>query len=113
LIAFVDLKKAFDRVPTEILWWALRQLGVEEWIVKVIKTLYETVTTAFKNMYGESREFSVKVGVLQGSVLSPLLFTMVLKTLLRVFREDLPWELLYADDLALMAESEEKVVRKA
>jgi hypothetical protein len=111
-IAFVDLEKAFDRVPREVLWWALRQLGVEEWIVNVIKTLYENVTTAVKNMHGESGEFGVKVGVHQGSVLSPLLFTMVLEALSRVFREGLPWELLYADDLALMADSEEKLLEK-
>ena len=32
-IAFVDLEKALDRVPRKIIWWALRKLGVEEWIV--------------------------------------------------------------------------------
>lgn len=28
--AFVDLEKAFDRVPRKVLWWAMRKLGVEE-----------------------------------------------------------------------------------
>ena len=28
--AFVDLEKAFDRVPGNVVWWALRKLGVEE-----------------------------------------------------------------------------------
>ena len=32
-MAFVDLVKAFDRVPREVVWWALRYLGVDEWIV--------------------------------------------------------------------------------
>ena len=35
--AFVDLEKAFDRVPRKVLWWALRSLGVEEWAVRVIQ----------------------------------------------------------------------------
>ena len=37
-----------DRVPREVLWWALRHVGVEEWLVNVIKSLYEGVTTAVK-----------------------------------------------------------------
>ena len=36
-MAFVDLEKAFDRVPREVVWWALRYLGVDEWIVSVIE----------------------------------------------------------------------------
>ena len=32
-MAFVDLEKAFDGVPRKIIWWVLRKLGVEEWIV--------------------------------------------------------------------------------
>ena len=33
-LAFVDLEKAFDRVPRKVLWWSMRKLGVDEWIVK-------------------------------------------------------------------------------
>ena len=40
-MAFVDLEKAFDRVPREVVRWALRYLGVDEWIVSVIKSMYE------------------------------------------------------------------------
>ena len=44
--------------------------------------------------------------------MSPLLFTIVLEALSREFRCGLPWELLYADDLDLMAESEDKLMEK-
>ena len=54
----------------------------------------------------------MKGGVHQGSVLSPLLFNIVLEALSREFREGLPWELLYADDLALMAETKEKLLKR-
>ena len=35
--AFVDLEKAFDHMPRKVLQWALRNLGVEEWAVRVIQ----------------------------------------------------------------------------
>lgn len=111
-IAFIDLEKAFDRVPREVVWWALRKVGVDEWLIDVIKAMYLGTTTAVKTKDGLSDEFEVKVGVHQGSVLSPLLFTIVLEALSREFREGLPWELLYADDLALLAESEELLMKK-
>ena len=38
-MAFVDLEKAFDRVPREVVWWALRYLSVDEWIVSMIKAM--------------------------------------------------------------------------
>ena len=111
-LAFVDLEKAFDRVPREVLWWSLRKLEVDEWMVSVIKSMYDGATTAVKLKGGESKEFEVQVGVHQGSVLSPLLFTIVLEALSKEFRKGLPWELLYADDLALMAESRAELLVK-
>ena len=39
-MAFVDLEKAFDRFPRDVIWWALRELGVEEHVVSVIQTMY-------------------------------------------------------------------------
>ena len=48
---------------------------------------------------GFSKEFGVKVGVHQGSVLNPLLFIIVLEALLSEFRAGVPWEDLYADYL--------------
>ena len=61
--------------------------------------MYEDATSMVKLNNRESRGFDVKVGVHQGSVLSPLLFIIVLEALSREFR-GLPLELLYADDLS-------------
>ena len=52
-----------------------------------------------------SDPINVSVGVHQGSVLSPLLFIIVMEALSREFRTGCPWELLYADDLLIVAES--------
>jgi hypothetical protein len=111
-MAFVDLEKAFDRVPREVLWWSLRQMKVDEWLVKVIMSMYDDVTTAVKVKGKASDDFEVKVGVHQGSVLSPLLFIIVLEALSQHFRCGLPWELLYADDLVIIAETEGELMEK-
>ena len=111
-MAFVDLEKAFDRVPREVVWWALRSLGVDEWLVSVIQAMYADTSTMVKLNGKVSKGFGVRVGVHQGSVLSPLLFIIVLEALSRGFRGGLPMELLYADDLVLLADSEEGLVDK-
>ena len=54
--------------------------------------------------------FEVKVGVHQGSILSMLLFVIVLEALSHKFRSGFPWKDLNADDL-IIAESLEECVR--
>ena len=46
--AFVDLERAFDRVPREVVRWALRQLGVEEWLVQTVMAMYESARTVVR-----------------------------------------------------------------
>ena len=57
-----------------------------------------------------SKEFEIGVVVHQGSVLSPLFFILVLEALSREFRTGVPWELLYADDLAVIADTLEECI---
>ena len=111
-MAFVDLEKAFDRLPRKVIWWALRKLGVEEWIVRLVQGMYAVTQSRVGVGEGYSEEFEVKVGVHQGSVLSPLLFIIVLEALSREFRSGVPWEDLYTDDLVIIAESLEECVRR-
>ena len=89
--AFVDLEKAFDRVPREVVRWTLRQLGVDEWLVQVVMMMYERARTVVRTKQGCSTEFEVKVGVHQGSVLSPLLFVAVMEVVTWGVKEGLPW----------------------
>ena len=75
-MAYVDLEKAFDCVPLKVIWWALRKLGVEEWIVRLVQGMYTNAQSRVRVGEGFSKEFEVKVRVHQGSVLSPMLFIM-------------------------------------
>ena len=89
---FVDLEKAFDSVPWKVNWWALRKLGVGEWIVQLVQGMYPYARSRVSVGEGFSQEFEVKVGVHQGSVFSPLLFIIVLEALTREFRAGRkPW----------------------
>ena len=85
---------------------------MDGWIVNAIKALYADATAAVKLKNDVNKEFPLTVGVLQGSVLSPLLFNIVLEALSKEFKVGLPWELLSADDLVVLAESEEPLLAK-
>ena len=110
--AFVDLEKAFDRVPRKVLWWALQKVGIPEWIVHVIQVIYQNARSQVRVNNLFSDVFDVQVGVHQGSVLSPLLFIIVLEALSREFCVSCPWELLYADDLVLIADTMDELLSK-
>src|SRR6476619_2559526 len=64
-MAFVDLEKAFDRVPREVLWWALRKMNVPEQLLEVIQAIYNHAKTAVRTQNGIEEEFEIKVGVHQ------------------------------------------------
>ena len=103
--AFIDLEKAFDRVPGKVLWWALQKVGVPEWILRVIQVMYQNARNQVRVNNLLSGVFDVKVCVHQGSVLSPLLFIIVLEVLFRELCTSYPWELVYSDDLVLLADT--------
>ena len=103
--AFVDLEKAFDRVPRKVIWWALRTAGVDEWIVRIVQSMYDGSRSRIRVDDSYSDNIVVSVGVHQGSVLSPLLFIIVLEALSRDSRVGCPWDIFYADDLVITAES--------
>ena len=111
-MAFVDLEKAFDRVPRKVIWWALRKLGVDEWIVRLVQGMYSNARRRVRVGEGYSEELEVKIGVHHGSVLSTLLFIIVLEALSLEFRCGVPWEDPYADDFVIIAESLEEYVRR-
>ena len=76
-MCFIDLEKAFDRVPRKVLEWAMRKRGIPEAMVREGMSLYEGAKTRVRLGLELSEEFEVKVGVHQGSVLSPLVFAIV------------------------------------
>jgi len=78
---FVDLEKAFDMLPREVIRWAMRKLGVEEWLVSAVMPMYTGAKTVVRTVYDNSSRFEVKVGMHQGSALSPLLFVISIEAI--------------------------------
>ncbi|KAK3529268.1 hypothetical protein QTP70_022984 [Hemibagrus guttatus] len=63
---FVDLEKAYDRVPREELWYCMRKSGVAEKYVRVVQDMYERSRTVVRCAVGQTEEFNVEVGLHQG-----------------------------------------------
>ncbi|KAK2919151.1 hypothetical protein Q8A73_003522 [Channa argus] len=106
---FVDLEKAYDRVPREELWYCMRTSGVAEKYVRVVQDMYESCKTVVRCAVGVTEEFKVEVGLHQGSALSPFLFALVMDRLTDEVRQESPWTMMFADDIVICSESREQV----
>ena len=58
-LCFVDLEKAFDRVPRKVMEWALRKKSLLEVLMKAVMSLYEDSRTKVRVGSGLSEEFGV------------------------------------------------------
>ncbi|KAK3544182.1 hypothetical protein QTP86_006029 [Hemibagrus guttatus] len=106
---FIDLEKAYDRVPREELWYCMRKSGVAEKYVRVVQNMYERSRTVVRCAVGQTEEFNVEVGLHQGSALSPFLFAIVMDQLSEEVRQESPWTMMFADDIVICSESREQV----
>ncbi|KAK3532785.1 hypothetical protein QTP86_028154, partial [Hemibagrus guttatus] len=106
---FVDLEKAYDRVPREELWYCMRKSGVAEKYVRVVQDMYERSRTVVRCAVSQTEEFKVELGLHQGSALSPFLFAMVMDQLSEEVRQESPWTMMFAGDIVVCSESREQV----
>ena len=89
---FVNLEKAYDKVPREELWYCMRMSQVVEKYVKIVQDMYEDSVTTVRCAVGLTEWFKVEVGLHQGSALRPFLFTMVLDRLTNEVRAGVSME---------------------
>ena len=72
LIAFLDLEKTFDRVPTEKLWMAMAEYMVPADLQIAIKSKYKTNKSRVSTNIRSGEWFTTESGVRQGSIVSPI-----------------------------------------
>ncbi|GKD31876.1 retrovirus-related pol polyprotein LINE-1 [Tanacetum coccineum] len=106
-MAFLDLEKAYDSVPRELIWKTLVDKGSLRRYIKVIRDMYDGAKTHVRTSIGNTEFFPVDVGLHQGSAISPYLFALILDELSMEIQEDIPWCLIFADDIVLVSESAE------
>jgi Reverse transcriptase (RNA-dependent DNA polymerase) len=102
---FIDLEKAYDKIPRNIMWWTLKRKLVPTKCVTLIKDVYTNIVTYVRACDGESDTFPIKIGLHQGSVLSPYIFALVMDEIIKDIQGDIAWCMLFADDVVLIDES--------
>jgi hypothetical protein len=109
---FIDLEKAYDKVPRNIMWWALQKHKISTKYITLIKDMYDNVVTSVRTSDGDTNNFSINIGLHQGSTLSPYLFDLVMDEVIRDIQCGIPWCMLFADDVVLVDESRMRVDQK-
>ena len=74
--------------------------------------MYNNVVTSVRTNDGNTDYFPIKIGLHQGSALSPYLFALVMDEVTRNIQRDIPWCMLFVDDVVLVDESQAEVNRK-
>ena len=117
---FIDYAKAFDCVDHNKLWKILKEMGIPDHLTCLLRNLYAGQEATVRTGHGTTDWFHIGKGVCQGCILSPCLFNLYAEYIMRNAGLD-EWQaeikiarrninnLRYADDITLMAGSEEEL----
>jgi Reverse transcriptase (RNA-dependent DNA polymerase) len=67
--------------------------------------MYTNIVTCVRACDGESDVFPIKIELHQGSALSSYIFTLMMNEIINDIQGDIPWCILFADDVVLIDES--------
>ena len=117
---FMDQAKAFDCVDHNKLWKILKEMEIPDHLTSLLRNLYASQEATVRTGYGTTDWFQIGKGVHQGCILSPCLFNLHAKYIMRnagleeaqagikIARRNIN-NLRYADDTTLVAESKEEL----
>ena len=115
---FIEYAKAFDCVDHNKLWKILQEKGIPDYLTCLLRNLYTSQEATVRTRHERRDWFQIGKGVRQGCMLSPCLFNLHAEYIIRNAGLDEAqarikiagrntYNLRYADDTTLMAESEE------
>ena len=117
---FIDYAKGFDCVDHNKLWKILKGMGIQEHLTCLLRNLYAGQEATLRTGQAPTDWFQIGKGVHQGCMLSPCLFNLYAKCIMRnagleeaqagikIAGRNIN-NLRYADDTTLMAESEKEL----
>ena len=118
-IIYVDMMKCFDSIYRNALWLKLYKTGIRGKILQIVKDMYENVKSCVKSCSSYSDYFRYSVGLRQGEVMSPLLFSLFVEDLEMFLQHNIESGLtiddillillLFADDMAIFGKTPEEV----
>lgn len=118
-VCFVDLKRCFDSINRNALWYKLYNTGIQGRLLRVIRDMYSKVKSCVKQCDSYSEYFEYAVGLRQGEVISPILVSLFMEDLELYLQQDVNSGLLiddivlilllFADDMALIGRSVEEL----
>lgn len=109
VVIFGDIKAAYDSVDLALLWTKLAQTGLPPAMQRIVRSLFTSIHSHIAIAGKESPRFEHTAGVLQGSILSPMLYSVYINDLaatLRGIRDCPTTTFLYADDIAILADDD-------
>ena len=117
---FIDYAKAFDCVDHNKLWKILKEMGIPDHLICLLRNLYAGQKATVRTGHGTTEWFQIGRGVSQGCILSPCLFNLYAEYIMRnagleeaqagikIAGRNIN-NLRYTDDTTLMTESEEEL----
>ena len=106
-VLFLDLKAAYDSVNHDILFQKLEKFNIDEDVINSIKKIY---SSSILRLSPKSDLININQGVLQGSLISPILFNLYINDLIEELSK-IGYDVLgYADDIAVLCEDEYKLI---
>jgi hypothetical protein len=91
-MVFIDLEKAYDKVPRNVMWWALEKHKVPTMCITLMKDMYKDVVTCVRTCGGDTSDFPMKIGLHEGSA---YLFALVMDEVTRDIQGSIPWCMLF------------------